>query len=399
MHILYLTPFNPSEFSDYLLVEKDSLPQIHESASAVHALIRSILEQGHTVTVITYNMQKKPVIDSEYKGTRLTVRVLKQTTVVPKGMAFVRFYMAIRMKKAVLQYIDEVDVIHAHWTYDFALAASFFTGKKPVFCTVRDWAPYIFSLKRDVYWLVSLAVAKVVYWNKKVNFIANSYYTYNCIHKAYPSKVVPILPNPIDNRFIIKKREKYPTDIVFVSISQSNDTRKNYDVLLQAFKEFRERNNRGTLMLIGGCFVRDNLKCKEWEKKGLLGNVQLCGKVQHEALIDYLDKASVLIHPSLEETFGNILLEGMARRLPVIGGKSSGAVPYVLGHGKYGFLCDVSDVKDVVRVMELMFDKDIFFSKLDAATKVLCSQYSYNLIGERHIELYISKMSSLSHSV
>jgi L-malate glycosyltransferase len=50
--------------------------------------------------------------------------------------------------------------------------------------------------------------------------------------------------------------------------------------------------------------------------------------------------ASVLAHPSLEESFGMIVLEAMATGTPVVAGRASGAVPWLLANDA-GVLVDV----------------------------------------------------------
>ena len=48
------------------------------------------------------------------------------------------------------------DVIHAHWTYEFAMAARA-TGL-PTLVTVHDWAPAVLRLHRDVYRTIRLGM-------------------------------------------------------------------------------------------------------------------------------------------------------------------------------------------------------------------------------------------------
>jgi glycosyltransferase involved in cell wall biosynthesis len=47
------------------------------------------------------------------------------------------------------------------------------------------------------------------------------------------------------------------------------------------------------------------------------------------------------VAPTLEESFGMTVLEAMARSVPVVGGHSSGAVPWLLDFGRAGELTDV----------------------------------------------------------
>lgn len=54
-----------------------------------------------------------------------------------------------------------------------------------------------------------------------------------------------------------------------------------------------------------------------------------------------MDRADIFVAPTLEESFGMTVLESMARGLPIVAGRSSGAVPWLLDFGTAGELVDV----------------------------------------------------------
>lgn len=387
MHIGIVGYFDPSSVSDYF-DDGFSLPKENSNASSVNAIVRGFLMLGHKVTVFTtYNSSGDEI---HLSGKCIDIYMVSCVSKYRKLQIFSRMYMVRELKCLIGNHIEGIDVLHAQWTYDFALAAKFFTSKIPVFCTVRDWCPYLMSLAKSpsdkLFWIVSWFVFKVVMADKHIHFVANSEYTKRMVENSYSKKTLPIIHNPVMKESILLTRNKYPNNCVFVSISQNlEEPRKNFLRLLEAFSKFKHTNKDSELVLIGT--YSDALKT-EWKNLGLLDGVILCGKLERVHLFEQLDNASCLIHPSLEETFGNVLLEGMARRIPCIGGRESGAVPSVLGNGEYGILCDVGNVDSLCSAMCSIKDKRLMECLVEKSSRYLIENFSNDVVAQKHINLY-----------
>ena len=78
----------------------------------------------------------------------------------------------------------------------------------------------------------------------------------------------------------------------------------------------------------------------------------------------------------------------MARRVVVIGGEHSGAVPFVLQNGKCGILCDVTSVESIVNAMEKSLDEKTAIQLLNDGTDYLLNTYSSDVVLNRHIDLF-----------
>lgn len=390
MRIGIVSPCNPSEFKEFFSDDQD-VPNINKGASAVNTLVKEFLRQGHYVKVFTSYDGTESI--KEFIGPQIKFIMCHCSKPLPFTGFLIRLYMVPRIVGMIKREISDLDVLHAHWTYEYAMAAMVFAKKLPVFCTVRDWCPYIQTMQvgfnNVLLWKISRFVFECVMANKYIHFIANSHYTYNCIVNKYPNKRVEIIPNPIEKDYILDKEKQHIKTAKFIAISQGiGDKRKNYDMLLHAFKYFHDRNPNSELILVGAGFVDGNHYVLGWKKQQLLSGVKLCGFVNHNKLMELIDGSSCLIHPSLEETFGNILLEGMARCKPCIGGKESGAVPMVLGYGEYGILCDVKDLNSIVYAMERSCDENYVFELTLRTTKYLKETYASNIIASSHIALY-----------
>ncbi len=390
MRIGVAGPFDPSGIPEYF--PEGKAPHINPTASSVTAYVSGLLKTGNTVTVITSDPFGKDTVTIEGKGIKLIVLPGRF-----RIRGFGRYRMHRRIRDCIEKELGSMDVLHAQWTYEYALAAKAFVDRLPVYCSVRDWCPYLMTIAKGVknayYWRMSHAMFKKVMGEKKIGFIANSEYTRGEILGAYPENEVTLIPNPILERFIITNREKRPDSPVFVSISQSlTNVRKNYHTLLKAFSLLLKERPDARLKLIGSY-------TEEWkasmEAEGLMKNTELLGSLSHDEVFGVLDGATCLVHPSLEETFGNILLEAMARRVVCIGGKSSGAVPQVLGEGRFGLLCDVTDPVSIAEAMRASLDAELAEGLVESASKRLTDNFTETKVAERHLRLFLSGKRSI----
>lgn len=390
MNIGICGPFNPSFVKEFFY-ENQNIPNINKAASAVNTFVKELLLQGHRITVVTCCI---PGISNDVilRGNNLTVHIVHSDSGLFLTHGLSRFYMVRRLKKVLNLYVNELDILHAQWTYDFALASKSFADKLPVFCTIRDWCPYIMTLQngmRKLQWKLYHLIFRKVMRGDKIHFIANSKYTYDCVMSEYPQKEVETIFNPIDRSYIIEEKRNVVIRPTFITIAGSiGEKRKNIVTLLKAFHIFHLNHPDSILKIVGGGCSEDNPLIKAWKAEGLLDGVELIGYLTHKQLIEEIDKCSCLVHPSLEETFGNIFLEGMSRCLPVIGGVKAGAVPYVLDNGRAGFLCDVTSVESINEALERACDSKTNEEVVTNATNLLKTHYASNVIVEKHINLY-----------
>lgn len=391
MKIGIVAPFNPHSVLKYFGPDA-KVPDVNRNASSINAIVEELLEQGHRVIVFTYVTDHR-FIPQVVEGEQIKVYVLSSKTIIPKAGLFVRLYMPRALRNVMDNEVKNLDVLHAHWTYDYALAAQNYCDRLPVFVTVRDWCPKILRQQRSplqiIYWILSWFVYKRVMRNEKTHFIANSYYTENMLRNTYPSKKINLNFNPINKSYILSERRYKPDGLVFISIADSlSNPGKNIITLLKAFKQFREQHSDASLILVGKGGEEGASFRVQCEELGLNEGVEFRGFVSHDKLLDIIDRATCLVHPSLEETFGNTLLEAMSRCVLVIGGQYAGAVPHVLEHGEIGVLCDVKDPGSICNAMTSVLNEDLQRRITSKATKKLKELYSSDQVARQLINIY-----------
>ena len=355
-------------------------------APAVNTLIDSFLRAGHFVRIFTIAKRNFEIITP-----KVEIYATVPYNKYPIKYLWGEFKNAYRLRETMCNRLSDLDILHAHWTYQYAYAAVHFEKQLPVFCTVRDISSYIWrieSLKNKVTWTFKLLMNHLVFTHSHVHFIANSPYTAEVIKKKY-KKEVPVIPNSIKDFFVSKTVHRNPNIFKILCVSSSNDKRKNIGTLLQAFQLFKNKYPNSQLQLIGTPFVAGDRTIERWRNKQMLESVELVGRVPRNQLITYYDNCTVFVTPSLEETFGNTILESIVRKVPVIGGEKSGAVPYVLHHGKAGYLCDVTNPISIFQVLEYVYrNPDKVNQKTQEAYDIILSEYSQKTVSERHLQLY-----------
>jgi glycosyltransferase involved in cell wall biosynthesis len=136
----------------------------------------------------------------------------------------------------------------------------------------------------------------------------------------------------------------------------------------------------------GGDAQRDALSIR-------LDDVNYYGIVSHKRLKEELSKSHLLLHPSLEESFGVILIEAMASGIPAIGGNNSGAVPWVLNNK---FLeVDVTNPNNIhLKILELLNNKNCYEEASKASYKNVINRFSISEVTGQYINYYNEILSS-----
>ena len=244
---------------------------------------------------------------------------------------------------------SDADVAHAHWTYEYALGA--LASGVPTLITVRDWAPRILRQQLTPFRALRLLmnVATLV---KGRHFTVTSPYMKRRLEQ-WLRRDVPLIANAIgDHLFLPSAREQPPEGPpCIIAINNGWSKRKNVPVLLQAFATVRETLPDCRLRLIGNDHEPGGSAQRWAHDHGLEEGVEFYGAVPNSEIAGLLDQATVFAHPALEESFGLVLVEAMARGVPVIGGRRTGAVPWVLDHGRAGILIDATSSAELANAL------------------------------------------------
>ena len=395
MHIAILSPSDRSIIKQFLPnQEHDNLPIGYTGAPFIGILIKELLSQNHQVTAITTNA----AINNDYTVKKYCSGNFSWIVVPQRPHSF-------RMNEKKLGYMidffsdeqsqmlncirdNSPDFIHAHWSYEFAGAAV--KSGIPCLVTVHDNANKILLYFKNLYRFGRLLMAEHIL--KQVRFAS----TVSPYMRTYTEKrcaAVKVIANPVIidtdsaeiSNNVINKIDNL-TAPRLIMINNGWNGRKNGLSALLAFKLLQQQHPNATLHLYGQGTVPNGLACQNALELNL-NNVNYYGPIPHDELMVELKKAHFLIHPALEESFGVVLIEAMSYGIPVIGGKNSGAVPWVINDKR--LLVDVTKPKQITqKIITLINEPSLYQQISHQAYDNVVSRFSSKSVTDAYINYY-----------
>jgi len=281
---------------------------------------------------------------------------------------------------------DDADIVHAHWSYEYALGA--LKSHKPTLVTFRDWAPLILKYQPDHYRLGRLLMDLRVKAQAR-HVAANSPYLASFL-KRKPGRSVWVVPNGIPDSFFSDEiRSGAGSAPRLISSNNGFGQRKNVRALLEAFKFIRLRFPEASLALLGADFEEGG-KAQKWARRRKCETgVKFLGPQPHSRAVELYKSSDLMIHPSREESFGMVLLEAMTQRTPVIGGQTSGAVPWVLDEGRAGVLTDVTRPEKIAEsTIGILSDPEKWRFYSEAGYRHAWGHFRISTMADQYLKIY-----------
>ncbi len=362
-------------------------PKGQSGAPLISNLIKEYLGRGYKILAITMDDQ---LADDEppfiYQNQLLTYVVVpkRKHTFRPNGKRPGRTADFFRFERSqilsVLKHYKP-DVVHAHWTYEYAAAALSYTPDALI--TVHDNAQIIFNYVRTLNRFFHLLLARYVFRRGR-HFTAVSPYMAESVQK-WTASPVAVVPNPVP-----MPSKHYGSAIanvpVISMVVNGWDDRKNNKKALLAFKGIQQLHPKAVLWAFGTAFEPD-AEAAAFCQQHQIQNVVLFGPTPYAEVLDKVAQSTLLLHTSLEESFGMVLAEAMSYGVPVVAGKNSGAVPWVVEDG--GLLIDVTKVDDIVRAVDELMSDPVLYERLSTnAVRVVKTRFPIQRVADQYLELY-----------
>jgi glycosyltransferase involved in cell wall biosynthesis len=314
------------------------------------SLAKALLKRGHQLTIFTlaHGITEEIILDGP--ALKLCVGPLRARGRAGDFFKNERSYL----ERAITR--ERPDLVHAHWTYEFALAAM--TSEAPTLVTAHDAPINVLRYFRDPYRMVRTLMAAQTLRRVR-HLTAVSPHVAEHLHDMMGCrKTIHVVPNGFPEEFF--KTAARPMDrrpLTFATALNGWVNLKNSRAAIRAFAQVRKSRADARMLMFGADHGMYQAAHTWSVAEGIADGIKFVGEVSHNQLRARLaEEVDVFLHPSLEESQGACLCEAMALGIPVIGGRYSGAVPWTLENGAAGELVDVHSPEELAAAMRSLAD-------------------------------------------
>lgn len=340
-------PSAPREFADYLELAPEDLPA-GLGGSPVNLLTRELLKRGWQIKLLTLD----PELTQEriFRSKQLTVCVGPYR---PRPRHRARDLFATErayLHSAIVR--ERPDILHAQWTYEFALAS--LSSGVPTLVTAHDAPVNVLRHNPTIYRLIRTLMAwKAV--RRTPRLVAVSPHVDSHLRQyQFLKGRADIIPNGLPDS-LFSKMTAAKSDgscITFATVLNGWGNYKNGQAAIEAFALTRREMADARLVMFGAGHGPGEVAERWAREHGLHEGIEFVGMLPHEKLLSRLaESVDVLVHPALEEAQPMSIIEAMSVGIPVIGGHKSGGVPWTLDNGQAGMLVDVASPAAIAAAM------------------------------------------------
>lgn len=200
-----------------------------------------------------------------------------------------------------------------------------------------------FSEKFDTFYIFAKPLVKFL-WKQSEAVIPNSVGITELAKKTSPHQSMQIIENGVNTETFRSKEGKSFERIIFLSTSRLT-SRKGIHYLIEAFANAAKQSSVPLeLHLVGEGEQKEVLEARVKEL-GMENQVKFFGRVEHEGLTEFYDRAHVFVLPSKNEGMSNAALEALASGLPLIV-SGTGGMQELVTDGINGLFIDPENIDE-----------------------------------------------------
>ena len=361
---------------------------------AAYHLALEIARRGHDVKVFTASVDRRD--DIEYHG---GIAVYRYGTNFRVDSSSVSLGMLLKPSK------HSLDIVHAHFTVPPASYAALWHARRkktPLIVTYHSEqrAGYGSPVRRVGAMIDNLLVRHSLL-PRATSIISPSqhYVDESPFLREHKRKVVSI-PNGVNledfevpySKEECRKRLGLPEDARIVLFMGSLSPQKAPDVLVKAMPAIVESVPNAILLMVGSGVMRDKLE-------QLTRDMDICRSVRFAGLAEYRSRSlyyrasDIFVLPSIEETFGIVLLEASASGLPMVVSNLP-TFKWIIKDGYNGLVVEKGNQSDLARALVRLFSDDQLRTRLGQNARGQIGDYSWPAIAEETERLYLAVLKA-----
>lgn len=279
------------------------------------------------------------------------------------------------------------DFVHAHWAYEYAMAA--IDSGYPYLVTAHDDPVAVLKHFRNAYRLGRYLMARSVLRRARAISAVSGYLREQL--ESHTRTPINVIPNPLDRRFLEAASGPRPApsslpEVRLVSVINGWGDLKNPQSSLLAFAEIRKAFPKATYHMFGHDFQPGGTAQQWATARGIADGVMFHGPVPHMRLLDELKLATLMLHPSRMESCPMGIAEAMAVGLPVVGGMNSGGVAWMIDGG--GLTVDINRPQAIAEAALRLISDDDLYEGCSALALERIKQFAPAVVASQYLGLY-----------
>lgn len=177
------------------------------------------------------------------------------------------------------------------------------------------------------------------------------------------------------NKGIFKAYQQHKPSFIVICVGTVG-VRKGQNYLFEALQQLSQRISVECI-LVGR--VEDQFTPYYNKYKHLFKHYDY---IPHQELVDYYNKASVFVLPSLDEGLALVQLEAMACGLPVISTLNAGA-DAIIDDGIEGYIVPIKDATAIANSIEMVYNDRILLKKMSENAICKSEKFNWDNYGEK----------------
>ena len=359
-------------------------------ARVVYDLSRTLLKDGHDVTVVTYKEGEAPAFEDD-RG----VKVYRVENYMIHSNNFIDWIMQLNFNliakaSEIMAKEGPFDVIHAHdWLVAYAAKTLKDSYNIPIVATIHatesgrnsgihdETQRYI----NDTEWMLTYEASEV---------IVNSNYMKNELQRLFglPYEKINVIPNGVNlNLFNGVERDynfrrKYAMDNEKIILFMGRLVyEKGIQYLISAMPKILEGYHDTKLVIAGKGGMLDELK-EQVNNLGISQKVCFAGYMNGKDVQKMYKAADISVFPSTYEPFGIVALEAMLSENPVVV-SDIGGLNEIVQHRENGMKTYCGNPNSIAdSILELLYDHKLCAEITKKAKNKVRNEYNWSKISQ-----------------